>query len=225
MSDHRGSRGPYRKGIERRKEIIAAAAQLFAESGYTHSSIRELAKRVNLTQPGVLHHFGDKEELLLEVLKYRDASVSDFLASLHSENLVERSREVARHAAENEGLTSLFIFLSAEAIYQDHPAHEYFVQHYREARETDHDLESSLPTPSVDGVDQEMILMLGAAVQDGLQIQRRYSEDLDVTEAIDAFWRIVSAASATWRGAGDTPTRGGDSASRGADTSPEQGTP
>lgn len=218
MSEHRGSRGPYRKGIERRKEIVAAAAQLFAESGYTHSSIRELAKRVNLTQPGVLHHFSDKEELLIEVLKYRDASVSDFLASLSSDNHVERSREVARHAAENEGLTSLFIFLSAEAIYRDHPAHEYFVQHYRDARETDRDLEASLPTPSMDGVDQEMIMMLGAAVQDGLQVQRRYSEDLDVTEAVDAFWRLVSAASATWRRPDGADPARDDSASQGEAT-------
>lgn len=213
MSDHRGSRGPYRKGIERRKEIVAAAAQLFAESGYTHSSIRELAKRVNLTQPGVLHHFGDKEELLVEVLKYRDASVSDFLANLSSDDLVERSREVARHAAENEGLTSLFIFLSAEAIYQDHPAHEYFVQHYRSARDDDRDLDASLPAPSTEAVDPEMISILSAAVQDGLQIQRRYSEDLDVTEAVDAFWRLVSTARATWREPDSTPQGGDDTPS------------
>lgn len=211
MSDHRRSRGPYRKGIERRKEIIAAAAQLFAESGYTHSSVRELAKRVNLTQPGVLHYFSDKEELLLEVLKYRDASVSAFLASLSSENLVERSREVVRHAAENEGLTSLFIFLSAEAIYQDHPAHEYFVRHYRSAREKGRDLEASLPSPSADEVDPEMIMTLSAAVQDGLQVQRRYAEDLDVTEAVDAFWRLVSTAHAAWQ-APSSPHQGGDDA-------------
>jgi hypothetical protein len=35
-------------------------------------------------------------------------------------------------------------------------------------------------------------------VQDGLQLQRRYRDDLDVVEAIDAFWRLVAAARETW---------------------------
>ena len=206
MSEHRGSRGPYRKGIERRKEIVAAAAQLFAESGYTHSSIRELAKRVNLTQPGVLHHFGNKEDLLIEVLRYRDESVSDFLESLDGGDLVERSREVARYAAEHEGLTSLYIFLSAEAIYEDHPAHGYFVEHFRNAREEEREIDWGRHASIGGQIDPEMISILSAAVQDGLQIQRRYSEDLDVTDAIDAFWRLIALARTAEQGSrGEAP--------------------
>lgn len=196
MSSAEGARGPYRKGLERRREILAAAAELFAESGYTHSSMRELAKRVNLTQPGVLHHFSDKSELLVEVLNLRDASVADHLSSIQADDIVIRSREIARHAAENAGLTSLFITLSAEAINADHPAHQYFVDHYRATEDDPHEWpQEEAPSPP-DQLDEKTIAILTAALQDGLQIQRRYKPELDVVGTIDAFWQLVAAARA-----------------------------
>lgn len=213
MAERTGPRGPYRKGLERRREIIAAAAELFSESGYTHSSIRELAKRVNLTQPGVLHHFSTKEELLIEVLNLRDVSVAEHLSALEAADVVTRSREVARHSAEHEGLTSLFIILSAEAIYPDHPAHEYFTEHYREAQAETREPVSGLT--SVDAsveVSPELIAALGVAVQDGLQLQRRYRDDLDVVAAVDAFWRMVAAARVTWASAPTGARTGVDAA-------------
>ena len=82
MPDSNRARGPYRKGVERRREIVAAAATLFGESGYTHSSMRELAKRVGLSQALLLHYFSDKEDLLVEVLNLRDASVADYLEDI-----------------------------------------------------------------------------------------------------------------------------------------------
>ena len=193
MAQSSGPRGGYRKGTERRREIIAAAAELFAESGYRNSSMRELAKRVNLTQPGLLHYFANKEELLVEVLGLRDSSVANYLSTFRATDVATRSREVARHSAEHEGLTSLFIILSAEAIDRDHPAHQYFAEHYRSAQiqTREPDSETNLSTSSLT---PEMVATLGIAVQDGLQLQRRYRGDLDVVEAVDAFWRLVAAA-------------------------------
>jgi AcrR family transcriptional regulator len=198
MAERTGPRGPYRKGLQRRREIIAAAAELFAESGYAHSSMRELARRMRLTQTGVLHHFADKEELLVEVLGLRDSSVADYLSELHATDVATRSREVARHSAEHEGLTSLFIILSAEAIDRDHPAHTYFVEHYRSAQTQTLDPGPEAAERAPMGVSAEVIATLGIAVQDGLQLQRRYRDDLDVVEAVDAFWRLVAAARAHW---------------------------
>lgn len=190
-----GSRGPYRKGIERRQEIIAAAADLFAESGYRNFSVRELARRLNITQPGVLHHFSDKDELLIEVLKLRDTIVSDHLDSLADVDLPTRSRAVASQSADNEGLTSLFIRLSAEAIDVDHPAHAYFKRHYALAGDVARRLQrTDAPTWQHLDIDPDVIATLERAIQDGLQLQRRYRDDLEVGKTIDAFWRLVSAA-------------------------------
>ncbi|MET7896594.1 TetR/AcrR family transcriptional regulator [Streptomyces mirabilis] len=198
MAERTGPRGPYRKGLQRRREIIAAAAELFAESGYAHSSMRELARRMSLTQTGVLHHFADKEELLIEVLNLRDSSVAEYLSELHATDIATRSREVARHSAEHEGLTSLYVILSAEAIDRDHPAHQYFIERYRVAQMLTLDPGPEAAENAPMGVSPEVIATLGVAVQDGLQIQRRYRDDLDVVEAVDAFWRLVAAARAHW---------------------------
>jgi AcrR family transcriptional regulator len=58
----------YAKGRERREEILAAADAAFAKHGFRGAS---LAQRVGLSQPGLLHHFPSKEDLLLEVLRLR----------------------------------------------------------------------------------------------------------------------------------------------------------
>lgn len=197
MPDSNKARGPYRKGVERRREIVAEAARLFGESGYTHSSMRELAKRVGLSQALLLHYFSDKEDLLVEVLNLRDASVAEYLADISDADVATRSRRVARHSADHEGLTSLYIALSAEAIDPDHPAHRYFVDHYRSAQQQTQEPGSASTEPPP-GVSTDLVASLGIAVMDGLQIQRQYRPDVDPTEAVDAFWELVAAARAWW---------------------------
>lgn len=191
------TRGPYRKGVERRREIVTAAAQLFGESGYTHASMRELAKRVGLSQALLLHYFSDKEDLLVEVLNLRDASVAEYLADIADADVATRSRKVARHAAEHEGLTSLYIALAAEAIDPEHPAHKYFVDHYRAAQEQTREpgTDDGVVPP---GVSPELVTALGIAVMDGLQVQRQYRPDVDPVAAVDAYWELVVAARSWW---------------------------
>lgn len=52
---------------ERRRLILAAAAQLFGERGYDGASVRDLAQQVGLLPGSVYHHFASKEELFVEV--------------------------------------------------------------------------------------------------------------------------------------------------------------
>lgn len=51
----------------RKKEIFAAAAQLFEEKGYSASSMRDLADRVQLRASSLYSHIGSKEEILREI--------------------------------------------------------------------------------------------------------------------------------------------------------------
>ena len=58
---------------ERSKEtILEAALPLFARQGYRGASLASIASAAGLTQPGLLHHFPSKEELLLGLLDWRD---------------------------------------------------------------------------------------------------------------------------------------------------------
>ena len=46
--------------------------QLFGEVGYHTASLREVASRVGISHPGLLHHFSSKAVLLAAVLERRD---------------------------------------------------------------------------------------------------------------------------------------------------------
>ena len=68
---------------ERRDEILRAAMETFAARGFHHGSLADVAERVGMTHAGVLHHFGSKDRLLLEVLEYRDRSDVEDLEGRH----------------------------------------------------------------------------------------------------------------------------------------------
>ncbi|HZG58375.1 TetR/AcrR family transcriptional regulator [Paenibacillus sp.] len=60
---------PKEDAAERKQQILAAAAALFAESGYYKTTTAHVAKAVGVTQPYIFHFFRTKEELYLAVLK------------------------------------------------------------------------------------------------------------------------------------------------------------
>jgi AcrR family transcriptional regulator len=52
---------------QRRREIIATAARLFAERGYQTTSIADLAAATKLTVGGLYHYFDGKDDLLIAI--------------------------------------------------------------------------------------------------------------------------------------------------------------
>ncbi|WP_433325263.1 substrate-binding domain-containing protein [Spirillospora sp. CA-294931] len=129
-------RGPYRKSIERRREILDAALLVFGRSGYRSGSIREIAELVGMSAPGLLHHFGTKDALLIAVLRHRQQVDRDYFADRDAQgagaliSLVEAAERNARR----RGLIELYSVLSAEATSADHPAHAYFTERYNGSR-------------------------------------------------------------------------------------------
>lgn len=61
---------------DRRKAIVDAAAQLFAEVGFRGGTTRELAKRVGVSEPVLYEHFQTKSELYAAIID--DASQQGF---------------------------------------------------------------------------------------------------------------------------------------------------
>jgi AcrR family transcriptional regulator len=57
------------KTIERHREILAEALDLMAEVGYHGASLRELAKRLGISQPSLYHYFSNKEELVEQIIE------------------------------------------------------------------------------------------------------------------------------------------------------------
>lgn len=80
--------GPSPKGKASRREIIAAAAKVFAQRGYTETRMDEIVKATGKTKGAIYFHFRSKEDLARAV-------VED-----HKETWLQLGREeVARHGS------------------------------------------------------------------------------------------------------------------------------
>ncbi|RZU66654.1 TetR family transcriptional regulator [Microterricola gilva] len=181
--------GRYPKGERTRERIIRVAAELFAERGYTSGSMREIAARAGLAQAGLRHHFPDKFELLIEVLRLRDASVAASVERDAADSHGGVLESIARHSVEHPGLTSLYRVLSAEAGNPEHPAHEYFRERYARALAQAVErirLEQDLGIIDRDR-DPNEIAATSTALLDGLQIQAALVDDFDPVPTIRAF--------------------------------------
>lgn len=120
-------RGEYRKSAARREQILEAAFAVFSELGYTASSVSEIARRVGMTQTGVLHHFkGGKVTLLRAVLDRRDEQAQAIIANKRGIEFLRALPEITTTQLNRRGMVQMYRMLSTEALNEDHPAHEHF---------------------------------------------------------------------------------------------------
>ncbi|WP_181274114.1 TetR/AcrR family transcriptional regulator [Brevibacterium oceani] len=122
-----GPRGEYRKTAARREQILDAAFTVFSTSGYSSSSLSEIARLVGISQTGVLHHFsGGKIALLRAVLDRRDRIAESILNDQHGTDFLRSLLEISRQQYRQRGVVQLYRILSAESTNPEHPAHGYF---------------------------------------------------------------------------------------------------
>jgi AcrR family transcriptional regulator len=125
------------KGEARRAEFINAAASLFADRGYRDTSIADVAARVGITQQSLLYYFGSKNGLLHAVIDQRDGASIAFVQELVAVGGVHALEQLPRYAERNirnPDLARLFGVLVAENLHPDDPAHDHFVERYRNLR-------------------------------------------------------------------------------------------
>jgi len=189
------TRGSYSKGMAKRDEVLRTALGVFAEKGYLKTSIRELADAANLSQAGLLHYFGSKEELLVEILRRREElnttaeagadKLTHFLEVIHENVLVP-------------GLAQLFATMSTAATDDAHPAHDYFLTRYAELRAAfAQSIRNRQDNGEIDPLlDADRLAAILIAVADGLQIQWLIDETLDMPGSLDYLWTLVHLARA-----------------------------
>lgn len=198
------SRGSYAKGIAKRAEILASALGVVAQLGYSAASVREIADQVNLSQAGLLHYFGSKDELFVAILDARDAAdAAAYLSPAPAgtsageayDTWVRQYLAVTRHNLAVPGLVELFTRLATEASDPQHPAHDYFLA--RSSR-----LLANIEAVFADAQDAgrvttavpagQLARMLHA-LSNGLQLQWLVDARVDMPGAIGAFFDLVAA--------------------------------
>ncbi|WP_353815274.1 TetR/AcrR family transcriptional regulator [Agromyces sp. SYSU T00266] len=190
-------RGAYAKGVAKREEILTAALEVIAREGYGRASVRELAEAVGLSQAGLLHYFGTKEELFAAVLRKRDetdlARVEDRMGEVST---FEGFRQTIARNVDVPGLIQLYVRLSAEATDPAHPAHAYFAERTRTFRDLVADDIRRMQAAGAARTDidagQAAMLILSSA--DGLQVQWLMDPTIDMAEHVSALLRLLEPA-------------------------------
>lgn len=122
---------------QKRTDILEAAVEIFGNKGSTNGTLADVAEQVGMTHAGVLHHFGSKQKLLLEVLAYRDQADVAELVEQHIPGGPELFLHLVRTAFVNErrpGIVQAYTVLSNESVTDDHPARGFFEERYTTLR-------------------------------------------------------------------------------------------
>jgi AcrR family transcriptional regulator len=192
---NRGAARARKPAAERRRQIIGVTTRLIAERGFWGLSMQDVADGCGLTVPGLLHHVGSKDRLLLAVLDHRDSedarALVDELGPFEWPDVPPSGVDlrrlcaalVRRNAAQPE-IVRLFAVLEAESLAPGHPAHPYF------ATRQEHTL--AMFTALAAGVSDRpgSLARQVMALMDGLQIQ--WLRDPEGTDLVTE-WGIVAA--------------------------------
>lgn len=184
------------KGERSREAILEAAQPLFAQQGYRGASLASIAAAAGLTQPGLLHHFRSKEDLLLGLLDRRDHDDGQRLSSLPigpGLDYLARLEALVAHNQSQPQVVRLFTTLVGEGTSDEHPAHEYFVERYQRIRARAlRTLREGQASGEIRAdVDLEVIVPVLFAVMDGLQIQWLLDPSIDMVASFDWFANLV----------------------------------
>ena len=195
------ARGPYRTGIRRREQIIAAAITVFGEYGFAGGSIRTIAERVGVSHAALLQHFGSKEGLLTAVLQEWDRQVVEgSLAGVHGLDYFRQLPDVMGTHLGSRGLLELFTTIAAEASSPVHPAHAYIQTRYAHnlatlATHLQHAVDAGDIAPlSPAEIDIEVRLV--TAVLDGIGLQWLLDPSTNVTASVETY---INRTVAAWR--------------------------
>ena len=196
MTGQTRARGSYAKGVLRRSEILDAALEAIAECGGRGALIGDIARRVGLTQAGLMHHFRSRDELFCAIIQARDE---------HDEELFARTPvgiagfvAVIEHNQQVPGLVQLFAEYSAEVAGDPrHPSREFFRQRYAALRDAligdvriAQESGEMGPAACAPDIADQMIV-----AADGLQVQWLLDREVDMAGRLRQLWRALCAAS------------------------------
>ncbi|NMA75814.1 MAG: TetR/AcrR family transcriptional regulator [Actinomycetales bacterium] len=107
----------------RREEILAGAAEMFAEHGYHGASLRDISRHIGISHPGLMHHFSSKDILLdsvIDLLETHAQRILDQVETMHTDPAA-MLQALSVHWDPAALPTQLLATLGAESVSGDHP--------------------------------------------------------------------------------------------------------
>ncbi|WP_199435296.1 TetR/AcrR family transcriptional regulator [Qaidamihabitans albus] len=175
---------------ERREQILTVATEMFGNGGFRGVALADIATAVGISQPGLLHHFKSKEELLIAALEHRDADSTQHMQEMfRTSSVVDAVLSLCRHNMANPESMRLFAVESAESIEPGHPAHDFFRRRYVRVRQVmaervRHDQAAGKLPAELDPVQFAAELH---AVMDGLQVQWLLDPSFDMAGVLAVY--------------------------------------
>jgi AcrR family transcriptional regulator len=174
----------------RREQILQVATEMFGNAGFRGASLADIAARVGISQPGLIHHFRSKEELLTAALERRDEESSRHMETVFRDSSVlDAVLSLCRHNMANPESMRLYSVESAESLEPDHPAHPFFLRRYARVRETVADRvrrDQRLGQFPAD-VDPLEFATGVIALMDGLQVQWLLDQSFDMAAVLATY--------------------------------------
>lgn len=186
----------YAKGVARRQEILDRAIEVFADKGAEGTSLRAIAEKIGVSHAALLHYFGSREELLVEVLREGERRHSTYGRddARVKEQVVGGMVRAAERNVTIPGFVSLYTSLLAGSLEADKQySREFFSMRFARLRERLAELirigqeEGSIRR----GVEPEAMAALVIAASDGLQTQWLLEPTVDIAKSLELLERIL----------------------------------
>jgi AcrR family transcriptional regulator len=181
----------YAKGVARRQEILDRAIEVFADKGAEGTSLRAIAEKIGVSHAALLHYFGSREELLVEVLREGERRHSD---SRGAGEVVGGMVRAAERNVKIPGFVALYTTLLAGSLEADKEySREFFAERFARIRERLIELIRSGQREGTmrRGVDPADMAALVIAASDGLQTQWLLEPDVDIARSLALLERIL----------------------------------
>ncbi|WP_420365397.1 TetR/AcrR family transcriptional regulator [Curtobacterium sp. L3-7] len=191
-SDGSGTRGPYAKGVQRRKEILDRTLDVVASKGIDGTSLRAIGEAIGVSHAALRHYFDSREALLLEVLRERDAESTRRLDGV--DGVLNRMAGAADHNVSVPGLVTMYTTLLATSV---EPGNEtsraFFAERFEIARA---DLAAQLrdelqASGRHSDADLDQVASLIIAAFDGLQVQWLLDRSVDIAGTLRLLERVL----------------------------------
>jgi AcrR family transcriptional regulator len=196
MADHPAEAlptpGSYAKGVARRQQILDRAIEVFADKGADRTSLRAIAEKIGVSHAALLHYFGSREELLVEVLRESERRRHD---PDGPNDVVGTMVRAAQRNVTIPGFVALYTTLLAGSLEDDKTySRDFFSARFARVRAT---LVDRIRAGQEEGtmrndVDPAAMAALVIAASDGLQTQWLLEPDVDIAKSLHLLERILA---------------------------------